>query len=102
LLTALQVHESELVQELTIKRAEAEKAEKARIAEAVATSQVRILRLDGKNSFIDRINHNILSLQLLAKPMAFSTSCDFGHHLFPDFWIFLVSQILTRLLHFVQ
>ena len=51
LLTALQVHESELVQELTIKRAEAEKAEKARIAEAVATSQVRILRLDGKNCF---------------------------------------------------
>lgn len=51
LLTALQVHESELVQELTIKRAEAEKAEKARIAEAVATSQVSILRLDGKNRF---------------------------------------------------
>jgi len=51
LLTALQVHESELVQELTIKRAEAEKAEKARIAEAVATSQVRIFRLDGKICF---------------------------------------------------
>lgn len=51
LLTALQVHESDLVQELTIKRAEAEKAEKARIAEAVATSQVCILRLNGKNCF---------------------------------------------------
>lgn len=51
LLTALQVHESELVQELTIKRAEAEKAEKARIAEAVATSQVRFLGLDGKTRF---------------------------------------------------
>jgi len=56
----------------------------------------------GKTVFIDCINHNILSLQLLAKPMAFSTSCDFGHHLLLDFWISPVSQMRTKLLHFVQ
>jgi c-di-AMP phosphodiesterase-like protein len=36
-----QVHESELVQELAIKRLEAEKAEKARINGAVSAAQVR-------------------------------------------------------------
>jgi len=51
MLTMFQVHESELVQELAIKRAEAEKAEKARIADAVATSQVRILSSVGKKIF---------------------------------------------------
>jgi len=35
-----QVHESELVHELALKRVEAEKAEKARVAEAVSAAQV--------------------------------------------------------------
>lgn len=56
----------------------------------------------GKTGFIDRIDHNILSLQLLAKPMAFSTYYDFVRHLIPDIWISQVSQMLPRLLYFVQ
>lgn len=40
LFIVMKVHEAELVQELSIKRREAEKAEKARIAEAVANAEV--------------------------------------------------------------
>ena len=36
----IQVHEAELAQELAVKRAEAEKAEKARIADAVSAAEV--------------------------------------------------------------
>jgi hypothetical protein len=39
-ISLLQVHESELVHELTAKRIEAEKADKARIADAVSTAEV--------------------------------------------------------------
>jgi hypothetical protein len=37
-----QVHESEQVQELTLKRVEAERAEKQRLSDAVAAAHVRI------------------------------------------------------------
>ena len=40
LISLLQVHESELVHELTAKRIEAEKADKARIANAVSAAEV--------------------------------------------------------------
>jgi hypothetical protein len=39
-ISLLQVHESELVHELTAKRIEAEKADKARIANAVSVAEV--------------------------------------------------------------
>ncbi|KAF8876704.1 hypothetical protein CPB84DRAFT_1752363 [Gymnopilus junonius] len=45
---AIEVHEAELVQELTAKRLEAEKAEKARIADAVTTAEVFIQTLSPK------------------------------------------------------
>lgn len=41
----LQVHESELVHELTIKRIETEKSDKARIANAVSAAEVFFLPL---------------------------------------------------------
>ena len=43
LFISFQVHESELVHELTAKRIEAEKADKARIANAVSAAEVSLL-----------------------------------------------------------
>lgn len=47
-----QVHESELVQELTLKRIEADKAEKSRIADAVSAAEVSFINV-GDNTPVE-------------------------------------------------
>ncbi|PPQ97795.1 hypothetical protein CVT26_012840, partial [Gymnopilus dilepis] len=64
---AIEVHEAELAQELAVKRAEAEKAEKARIADAVSAAEASLL--SKTNAILD-----LLRLRSLAASGAFDVS----------------------------